>query len=187
MTVFRDDIVLLLPHLRAYARSLTAGDRSLADDLVQDTLLNALRAQHQFTPGTNLRAWLFTILRNRLRSVMGRRQIVIELQDDMIDQKRSTPAPQESGIEFAAFRHAFGRLCLMHREVLVMTVVQGLPYERVAELCGCRVGTVKSRVSRARDQLRQMLLDDELAPGGLDAPAAAARATAGAAHSVPAA
>ena len=64
MDVFREEVTALLPHLRAFARTLTRGNPQLADDIVQDTIMNALRAQYQFTPGTNLKAWLFTILRN---------------------------------------------------------------------------------------------------------------------------
>jgi RNA polymerase sigma-70 factor (ECF subfamily) len=161
MTLFRDDIVLLLPPLRAFARSLTNGDRHLADDLVQDTMVNALRAQHQFTPNTNLKAWLFAILRNRFHSLIGRKHVTAEVYVDDLDQQRSTPAAQEVGIEVAAFHHAFGRLSAAHRAALVLTVVQGLSYEHVGRICGCEVGTVKSRVHRARELLKKMLLDDE--------------------------
>jgi RNA polymerase sigma-70 factor (ECF subfamily) len=160
MTIFRDDIVVLLPHLRAFACRLTGGDRNLADDLVQDTMVNALRAQHQFAPGTNLKAWLFAILRNRFHSVVGRKHVTAEVQVEDLDQQQSTPATQEVGIEIAAFHHAFGRLRASHREVLLLTVVQGLTYEHVGRICGCEVGTVKSRVHRARELLRKMLLDE---------------------------
>jgi RNA polymerase sigma-70 factor (ECF subfamily) len=171
MTIFRDDIVLLLPHLRAFACSLTSGDRHLADDLVQDTLVNALHAQHQFTPGTNLKAWLFTILRNRFRSVIGRKHVTAEVHVEDLDQQRSTPAVQEVGIEVAAFRRAFGRLSVTHREALVLTVVQGLSYEHASRIFGCEVGTVKSRVNRARELLQKMLLDDEAPTAGRAKPA----------------
>lgn len=162
MTLFRDDIVRLLPHLRAFACSLTAGNRHLADDLVQDTMVNALHAQHQFTPGTNLKAWLFAILRNRFRSVIARKHVTAEVQADDLDHRQSTPAMQEVGIEVAAFRRAFACLSAAHREVLVLTVIQGLPYEQAARICGCEIGTVKSRVNRARGLLKKMLLDDEM-------------------------
>jgi RNA polymerase sigma-70 factor (ECF subfamily) len=178
MTLFRDDIVALLPHLRAFAGSLTGGDRQLADDLVQDTLVNALHAQHQFTPGTNLRAWLFTILRNRFRSVIGRKHVRAEVHVEDLDQQRSTPAEQEVGIEVAAFRRAFARLSVTHREALVLTVVQGLTYEHVGRIVGCEIGTVKSRVNRARELLKRMLLDDE-APASATPKAPSGRAAAG--------
>lgn len=160
MGLFRDDLVAHLPHLRAFARSLTGGDGDLADDLVQDTVVHALRAQASFTPGTNLRAWLFTILRNRFFSVVGRKHRTHEIAGEM-PADAALPAAQESGLEVQDFRAAFRRLSPAHREVLVLTVVHGLPYEEVATICGCEVGTVKSRVSRARSMLKAMMLEDD--------------------------
>ena len=172
MDVFREDVAALLPHLRAFARSLTAGDRQLADDIVQDTIMNALRAQHQFTPGTNLKAWLFTILRNRFKSVIVRKHVTAEVGDDDLDQQHWVAPEQESRIEILAFKRAFKTLSRVHREVLVLAVVHGLPYERIAEICNCELGTVKSRVNRARTALKQMLLDE-------DEPVAVAKAARG--------
>jgi RNA polymerase sigma-70 factor (ECF subfamily) len=162
MTVFRDDVVALVPHLRAFARSLAAGDAALADDLVQDTMVNALQAQHQFQPGTNLRAWLFRILRNRFLSIKARKYQTSEVYDEHLETRWSVPAYQESMIEIDALKRAFGALSATHREVLIYAVVEELPYEEVAEICGCAVGTVKSRVNRARAILKKMLLEDEL-------------------------
>lgn len=160
MTVFKEDVAALVPHLRAFARSLTGGDVQLADDIVQDTIVNALQAQHQFTPGTNLKAWLFTILRNRFRSVIARKHVTAEVSDDDLERHSWAPAEQESRIEVAAFKRAFKVLSPAHREVLVLVAVHGLPYEQVAEICGCEVGTVKSRVNRARAMLKRMLLEE---------------------------
>src|SRR5918998_5701328 len=162
MSVFREDVAALVPHLRAFARSLTSGDVHFADDIVQDTIVNALQAQHQFTPGTNLKAWLFTILRNRFRSLITRKHVTAEVQDDDIERKWLTPAHQESVVEVTAFRRAFRHLSAAHREVLVLVGVHGLSYEQVAEICRCEVGTVKSRVNRARNLLKKMLLEDVL-------------------------
>jgi len=162
MTPFREEVALLVPHLRAFARSLTSGDVHLADDIVQDTVVNALQAQHQFTPGTNLKAWLFTILRNRFRSVIARKHVTAEVPDDDLERHSWVPAEQESRIEVAAFKRAFGALSVTHREVLVLVAVHGLPYEQVAAICSCEVGTVKSRVNRARAMLKKMLLEDML-------------------------
>lgn len=165
MSLFRDDLVAMLPHLRAFARSLTGGDTELADDVVQDTIIQALRAQDSFTPGTNLKAWLFTILRNRFFSIVARKHRVMETSDEGLDQQVWLPAAQDVGLEIADFRAAFRRLSVAHREVLVLTVVHGLPYERVAEICGCEVGTVKSRVCRARALLKSLMEeDDEVRP-----------------------
>jgi RNA polymerase sigma-70 factor (ECF subfamily) len=163
MGVFREDVAALVPHLRAFARSLTGGDIHLADDLVQDTIVNALQAQSQFTPGTNLKAWLFTILRNRFRSVVTRKHVKAEVSaDEDLERRVWAPAVQEVGIEIDAFRRAFRALSPVHREVLVLVGVHGLPYDEVARICGCEVGTVKSRVSRARSILKKMLLEGEI-------------------------
>lgn len=163
MGVFREDVAALVPHLRAFARSLTGGDVHLADDLVQDTIVNALQAQRQFTPGTNLKAWLFTILRNRFRSVITRKHVKSEVAaDEDLEKRVWGPAVQEVGIEIDAFRRAFRALTPAHREVLVLVGVHGLPYDEVARICGCEVGTVKSRVSRARGLLKKMLLEGEI-------------------------
>lgn len=162
MTPFREEVASLVPHLRAFARSLTGGDVHLADDIVQDTVVNALQAQHQFTPGTNLKAWLFTILRNRFRSVIARKHVTAEVPDDDLERHSWAPAEQESRIEVAALKRAFSALSVAHREVLVLVAVHGLPYEQVAAICGCEVGTVKSRVNRARVMLKKMLFEDAL-------------------------
>jgi RNA polymerase sigma-70 factor, ECF subfamily len=169
VTIFQEDVVATVPRLRAFARSLTNGDRQLADDLVQDTVVNALRAQSQFTPGTNLEAWLFAILRNRFRSLVGRRRNRFEQPQDDEELERVfwTPPAQDAVIEIAAFRRAFRDLAPSHREVLVLVGVHGLSYERVAEICGCEIGTVKSRINRARTVLKAKLLgEDAAAPAG---------------------
>lgn len=162
MTLFREDVAALMPHLRAFARSLTAGNAALADDLVQDTLLKALEAQSQFQPGTNLKAWMFTILRNQHLSLMRRKRTRNEVPDDDIELLGSVPAFQESRLEVAAFRRAFAELGADHRTVLVLVCIHGLPYDEVAQIMGCEVGTVKSRVNRARSALKRMLLGDTL-------------------------
>ena len=150
MSVFKEEVAALVPHLRAFARSLTSGDVHFADDIVQDTIVNALQAQHQFTPGTNLKAWLFTILRNRFRSLIARKHVTAEVADDDLERHYWVAAEQDSRIEVAAFKRAFKTLSATHREVLVLVAIHGLPYEEIARICGCEVGTVKSRVNRAR-------------------------------------
>lgn len=161
MALFREDVAGLIPALRAFARALTAGERSMADDLVQDTMVNALQAQDQYQPGTNLEAWLFTILRNRYRSLRARRHVAAELITDDLEHLATVPALQEHRLEVIAFRHAFSRLPRSQREMLVLVTVRGLSYEAAAGICGCEVGTAKSRVHRARAALKAMLLDNE--------------------------
>ena len=157
----RDDLVAQLPHLRAFARSLVGGDRPhLADDLVQDTVALALRSWHRFTPGTDLKAWLFRILHNRCRSVLRRKHVASEVHVEDLEHRATVPAAQEGRLELAAFKAAFAALGPSHREVLVLAGVHGLPYERIAEVCGCELGTVKSRANRARALLKKRLLGD---------------------------
>jgi RNA polymerase sigma-70 factor (ECF subfamily) len=160
MTVFREDVAGLLPTMRGLARVLTGADHALADDLVQDTMVSALQAQGQFRPGTNLEAWLFTILRNRFRSLRSRRHVTAEVASDDLAALATVPAAQEARLEVLAFRAAFRRLPRAQLEMLVHVGVRGLSYEAAAALCGCEVGTAKSRVHRGRAALRAMLLDD---------------------------
>jgi RNA polymerase sigma-70 factor (ECF subfamily) len=155
----------LVPQLRAYARALTVKNVDLADDLVQDTLMQALQAWQSFTPGTNLKAWLFTILHNRFVSIVSRKHVRAEISVDDLSSMASVPAFQERRLEVIAFKAAFARLSPNHREVLVLNAVQGLPYEEIAVICGCEIGTVKSRINRARNLLKAMLMGEtELKP-----------------------
>jgi RNA polymerase sigma-70 factor (ECF subfamily) len=159
----REQVLPLVPQLRAYARALAGRNPELADDLVQDTLMLALQAWQSFTPGTNLKGWLFQILHNRFHSVISRKHVTAEVeQDETIENHWWQPAYQESAIELDAFRRAFRHLSATHREVLVLATVHELPYEKIAEICGCEVGTVKSRVARARSILKKMVLEGEL-------------------------
>jgi RNA polymerase sigma-70 factor, ECF subfamily len=150
-----------IPYLRRYARALTGGAEA-ADDLVQDSLERAIARFDQFRPGTNLRAWLFTIVHN-MRCDQHRRLVrrPIEIPIDDAPQQASTRASQADALHLADFRRAFGRLSEAHREVLALVGLEGLDYQRAASILGVEVGTVKSRVFRARECLRreQQLLD----------------------------
>ncbi len=163
MTVFREDVAAALPDLRGYARSLCAGNVHDADDLVQETLLRALKAQDRFQPGTNLHAWLFTILRNVFLNAQRAKKRFVDVDDGDLAGMLWTAPPQEGRLEYRAFQAAFRKLSFAHREVLVLAGVEGLDYAAIAERIGCRPGTVKSRVNRARAQLRAELLPDEAA------------------------
>ena len=109
-------------------------------------MVNALQAQVQYTNGTNLKAWLFTILRNRFRSVVSRRHMTAEVSTENFDHLAWI---RRAGVrlEVAAFRAAFRRLPPAQREVLVLIAVDGLSYERAAAICNCEIGTVKSRIT----------------------------------------
>jgi RNA polymerase sigma-70 factor, ECF subfamily len=172
MADFQDDLVALLPQLRAFARALTGGDAAFADDLVQDTTVKALQARASFAEGTNLKAWLFTILRNNLRSVMRSKRVKSEVSDEGLENLLWRGPTQEDRLEFEAFKRAFKLLSPAHREVLILVGVHGYAYEKAAEIAGCEVGTVRSRLNRARNQLKRMLLE-----GDLPLPAPKARST----------
>jgi len=150
-----------IPYLRRYARALTGGPDA-ADDLVQDSLERAIARFDQFRPGTNLRAWLFTILHN-MRCDQHRRVVrrPVEIPIDDAPYQASTRASQADALQLSDFRRAFGRLSEPHREVLALVGLEGLDYQQAASILGVEVGTVKSRVFRARESLRreQLMLD----------------------------
>ncbi len=145
-----------IPHLRAFARSLTR-NRDRADDLTHDAVVRALAAIDQFTPGTNFKAWMFTILRNLYYNECRKRWIKSTPIDEMAGDEPSIGPTQEANLEFNDFRRAFWQLNADQREVLILVGASGFSYEEAAEVCNCRVGTVKSRVSRARAELKQIL------------------------------
>jgi RNA polymerase sigma-70 factor (ECF subfamily) len=164
---FRSALVDCIPHLRAFARSLTR-DRELADDLVHDAAVRALAAAHQFCPGTNFKAWIFTILRN-LYYNEGRRDRSknVPFEEATVAQ-HSVPPTQEIALEFSDFKKAFWQLGEDHREVLILVGASGLSYEEAAAVCNCAVGTIKSRVSRARQELTRSLSGEATEIGRTD-------------------
>jgi RNA polymerase sigma-70 factor (ECF subfamily) len=152
----RDAIVLHVPALRGFAISLTR-DQVAADDLVQDTIVKAWTNFHRFEPGTDLKAWLFTILRNTFFS--QRRRAVREVADpDGIHAATLAVRPAHDGrLAFADFRAAFDQLSAEHREVLILVGANGYSCEEAAAMMGVAVGTVKSRTNRARARLCELL------------------------------
>lgn len=148
---FRAELIALLPQLRAFARFL-ARDTAAADDLVQETTLRALAAWRQFEPGTNLRAWLFTIQRNLLRQGLRRQRT-----SDQLPPDRSTPPGQEAHMAMGELDRALRRLPPAQREAILLVGAQGFSYEDAAMICGSTTGTMKARVSRARAALARML------------------------------
>jgi len=153
----QSDLLNALPKLRAYANSLCRSTER-ADDLVQEALVKALANIDTFVPGSNMIAWLYAILRNGFYSEYRKRRR--EIEDDAGRNAallRSFPA-QEDHVYLLDVHDALGRLTPEHREAL-MLIVSGLSYDEAAVICRCAAGTVKSRVSRARDRLAQMLGD----------------------------
>jgi RNA polymerase sigma-70 factor (ECF subfamily) len=154
---FERELIAHIPHLRAFARFVTQ-NADQANDLVQDTIVRALRAQNQFQPGTNFKAWTFTILRNLHVNTMRRRHVKLEsIEEGALDVYAVSPE-QEKKLEFQELRVALGKLSREHREVLLLVGASGFQYEEAAEICKCAVGTIKSRLSRARNELYQLLL-----------------------------
>src|SRR3954469_9814469 len=155
-------VVEHLPHLRAFARSL-ATSKDQADDLVGEAVARALAGAHQFRPGTNFKAWIFTILRNSFYTEGRKRWNRVVALDDNVYNQPSIGPTQEDSLEFCDFRRAFIQLSPRQREVLMLVGNSDLSYEEVAAQCRCPVGTVKSRVSRARLDLKRLLEDQEMA------------------------
>jgi RNA polymerase sigma-70 factor, ECF subfamily len=152
----REDIIAAIPNLRAFAMSLS-GNIDNADDLVQETLLRALAHIDSFEPGTNLAAWLFTILRNLFRSEYRKRKREVEDGEGRFAATLKTRPEQSSRLEFKEFQQALAKIPADQREALILVGASGFSYEETAEICGCALGTVKSRVNRARARLAELL------------------------------
>lgn len=150
---FDEGLVDCMPGLRAFARSLTRHAES-SDDLVQETLATALRNRHRYEPGTNQRAWLFTILRNLFLTDMRRRAREIRaVADPWFDRRDVQPPAQEDAMRFREVETAIRHLPVLQREALMLVGALGLAYQDAADIAQCEVGTIKSRVSRARREL----------------------------------
>ncbi len=149
-------MLAILPDLRAFARFLVR-DRAAADDLVQDTVVRALGALPQFQSGTNLKAWLFTILRNLFfEQARRRRREAAALTAQVLPEEAVRPE-QSHASEIRDLHRLLWSLPPLLREALVLVGAQELPYHEAAAICGVPVGTMKARVSRARVQLTQIL------------------------------
>ncbi|RVT42126.1 sigma-70 family RNA polymerase sigma factor [Sphingobium algorifonticola] len=153
---FKAQLGAVIPHLRAFGRSLS-GNRDLADDLVQETLLKAWAARARFQAGTNMRAWTFIILRNHYLSQMRRSRFRGEWDDLTADRLLAAPAGQDKHIELADMQRALLQLPQPQREALILVGAGGFAYEEAAEICGVAVGTIKSRVARGRAALEQLM------------------------------
>ena len=158
---FKDQLAQVIPHLRAFGRSLS-GSRDLADDLVQETLLKAWAARKRFQAGTNMRAWTFIILRNLFLSQMRRARFKGEWDDVTASKILAAPASQDKHVELGDMQRALLHLPQPQREALILVGAGGFAYEEAAEICGCAVGTIKSRVARGRVALEALLTGGKL-------------------------
>ncbi len=163
---FRAQIIAAIPGLRAFGLSLTArGDR--ADDLVQETLMKAWKHHESFQEGTNMKAWLYTILRNEFYSQIRKRKREVEDADGVYSSKVAVHAEQDGHLDMADLRIALAKLPEDQREAIILVGASGFSYEEAAEICSVAVGTIKSRVNRARAKLAVLLQlgeDDVLRP-----------------------
>jgi RNA polymerase sigma-70 factor (ECF subfamily) len=163
-STFQADLLKMLPQLRAMAFSLIS-NRDRAEDLIQETILKAWKYQKRFQEGTNLRSWLYIIMRNIFISDCRRRRH--EAEDPHGDRERVLSiAPEQHGyLDLVDLRRALDELPVDQREALMFVVAADLSYDETAKILGCPIGTVKSRVNRARLKLAQLLQDDDcLAP-----------------------
>ena len=159
----RQEMVAAIPRLRAFAVSL-CGNPDRADDLVQETLAKALLNIKSFSVGTNLLAWLFTILRNAYYSEFRKRRREVADVDGALSATLVSKANQDDHMEMLDFRRALQKLSPDQREALILIGASGLSYEEAADVCKCAVGTMKSRVSRARSRLSELLQLDPVSP-----------------------
>ncbi|ESZ87504.1 MAG: RNA polymerase sigma 70 [Blastomonas sp. CACIA14H2] len=153
---FKAQLASLIPHLRAYGRSLS-GNRDVADDLVQDTMLKAWAARGRFAAGTNMRAWTFIILRNSFLSQRRRARFTTEWDDVVADRILSMPAGQGDQLHLADVQRALMQLPESQREALILVGAGGFSYEEAADICGVALGTIKSRVARGRAALAALI------------------------------
>ncbi|MEJ5978048.1 sigma-70 family RNA polymerase sigma factor [Novosphingobium sp. PS1R-30] len=154
--VFKRDLLAVLPHLRAFARGL-CGRPDFADDLVQETAIKAWTARERFTPGTNMRAWTFAILRNHFLSELRRNRHQADYDPDSAERLLVIDADQEAPLHLSDMEVALMKLSPERREALLLVGAGGFTYEEAAKISDCAVGTMKSRVARARDQLARLL------------------------------
>jgi RNA polymerase sigma-70 factor, ECF subfamily len=157
-----DELVVYLPNLRAFAMSL-CGSSDRADDLVQETLLRAWKHLDSFEEGTNLRAWLFTILRNAFLSDLraSRKRDTISLDSEPEYALGLKVLPEQPGhLDAMDMQWALTQLQPEQRAAIILVGAEGFTYEEVSHICGCKIGTVKSRVNRARNRLLQLLSAD---------------------------
>jgi RNA polymerase sigma-70 factor, ECF subfamily len=157
---FKRELTLLIPHLRAFARSLCR-DASQADDLAQDAMLKAWNARESFHPGTNMKAWAFTILRNAFYSEKRRSWRRQPLDPEVAEATLVSSSNPTDGLELLALRNALAKLPVDQKEALILVGAGGMSYEEAAEVCNCAVGTIKSRVSRARKAVIEILETNE--------------------------
>jgi RNA polymerase sigma-70 factor, ECF subfamily len=160
--IFRDELVALIPSLRSFARGLCGG-RDMADDLAQDAMTRAWAARASFTPGTNFRAWMFMILRNQFYTTIRKNSRMVSWDPEVAERLLVEPASQQNAIHVSDVAKALQKLPVEQREVLLLIGANGLSYDEAADIVGCAMGTIKSRLARGRRALAVLIdgPDDE--------------------------
>ena len=158
---FKAELASLIPHLRAFGRNL-CGNPDLADDLVQETMLKAWKARGQYQPGTAMKSWCFVILRNSFLSQMRRNKFHGEYDELVAERVLVHKDEQTDHLHLGDLQRALLQLPLQQREALILIGAGGLSYEEAAKICDCAIGTMKSRVSRARDALEALINSGQL-------------------------
>lgn len=164
--LFKAELLEALPSVRAFALSIS-GNRDQADDLVQEAMVRAWANRDRYATGSNMRAWLFTILRNAHFSNIRKHKREVEDPEGRFAKRLAGPPEQDSHLAFADLASAFKLLSDDQREALVLVAAEGFSYEETAEITGCAIGTIKSRVNRGRARLAELLNFDpaeELGP-----------------------
>lgn len=164
---FKRELTEVVPHLRAFARGL-CGRPDMADDLVQETMMKAWAAQERFQPGTSMRAWTFVILRNAYLTDMRRNRFRGDYDEGVAERILTAPAGQEEPLHLADMHRALMTLPPERREALLLVGAGGFSYEEASEICGCAVGTIKSRVGRARAAISGMLAEGDIPKRSID-------------------
>jgi RNA polymerase sigma-70 factor, ECF subfamily len=154
--LFRDQLVALLPSLRAFSRGL-CGNRDMADDLAQDTMMRAWAARESYTQGSNFRAWMFMIMRNQFYTTIRKNARMTSLDPEVAERVLVVAPAQQNGINVNDVAKALQKLPAEQREVLLLIGASGVSYEEAAEIIGCAMGTVKSRLARGRTALAALI------------------------------
>ena len=152
----RQEMLDAIPHLRAFAISLT-GNITYADDLVQTALLRGLEHIDKYQPGTNMQAWLFTILRNQFYTDCRRKGREVEDPEGLMAGNLAIMPEQGAWLDFTDMLAALARLSVEQREALLLVAAEGVSYEDAAQICGTNIGTIKSRINRARTRLAELM------------------------------
>jgi RNA polymerase sigma-70 factor, ECF subfamily len=165
----RQAMLKAIPHLRAFAISLT-GNSTYADDLVQAALLRGLENLDKFQPGTSMQAWLFTILRNQFYTDMRRSRREVDDPEGALAGKLAVLPEQGARLDVTDMRVALAKLSVEQSEALLLVGAEGVSYEEAAQICGVNIGTIKSRINRARTRLAELLAldaEEDLGPDRL--------------------